>query len=79
MTRCLKTLFAVCIDNGEHPASPEVHKAYRVVPDKDAERNEDLRVIDQSGEDYLHPGSYFVEIDVPQETGRVLMEAFERA
>ncbi len=74
----MKTRFAVCVDNSDYPASLEVHKIYRVVPDKDAEQEGDVRIIDESGEDYLYPGRYFVEIDVPQETERALMEAFER-
>jgi hypothetical protein len=49
-----------------------------VIPDKDAERDGDLRTVDESGEDYLHPGRYFVAIEVPKETELALMEAFER-
>jgi hypothetical protein len=74
----MKTRFAVCVDNSEYPASLEVHKIYRVVPDEDAEREGDLRIIDESGEDYLYPGRYFVAIEVPQETERALLEAFDR-
>jgi len=74
----MKTRFAVCVDNSEYPASLEVHKIYRVVPDKDAEQEGDVRIIDESGEDYLYPARYFVEIDVPQEIERALMETFDR-
>ncbi len=74
----MKTRFAVCVDNTEYPASLEIHKIYRVIPDKDAEREGDLRIIDESGEDYLYPSRYFVPIEVPQETERALMEAFDR-
>ncbi len=74
----MKTRFAVCVDNSEYPASLEIHKIYRVIPDKDAEREGDLRIIDESGEDYLYPSRYFVPIEVPQETERALMEAFDR-
>ena len=74
----MKRRFAVCVDNSEYPASLEIHKIYRVIPDKDAEREGDLRIIDESGEDYLYPGRYFVPIEVPQETERALMEAFDR-
>jgi hypothetical protein len=74
----MKTRFVVCVDNYEYPASLEVHKIYRVIPDKDAERDGDLRIVDESGEDYLYPGRYFVAIDVPKKTERALMEAFER-
>jgi hypothetical protein len=61
----MKTRFAVCVDNSEYPASLEVHKIYRVVPDNDAEQSGQVRVIDESGEDYLYSSRYFVVIDVP--------------
>ena len=63
----MKPRFAICIDNSEYPASLELHKIYRVLPDKDAERDGDLRVVDESGEDYLYPAAYFVLIGVPEE------------
>jgi hypothetical protein len=74
----MKTRFSVCVDNSEYPASLELHKIYRVLPDKDAERDGDLRIIDESGEDYLYPGRYFVAIDLLQDTERVLTESFCR-
>jgi hypothetical protein len=43
----------------------ELHKIYRVVPDKNAAADDDIRVIDESGEDYLYPVSYFAPIKVP--------------
>jgi hypothetical protein len=52
--------FAVCINNTEYPASLERHKIYRVLPDQEAARDGDIRVIDESGEDYLYPAAYFV-------------------
>jgi len=45
--------FAVCVNNSEYPASLELHKIYRVVADEEATREGDLRIIDESGEDYL--------------------------
>lgn len=74
----MKTRFAVCVDNSEYPASLEVHKIYRVVPDRDAEQDGDLRIIDESGEDYLYPEKYFLAIDLPLEIGRVLTQSFDR-
>ena len=70
----MKIRFAVCIEKSAYPASLEVHKMYRVVPDKDAEQDGDVRIIDESGEDYLYPAGSFVEIDVPPETERALIE-----
>jgi hypothetical protein len=67
--------FAVCIDNSEYPASLELHKIYRVLPDADAARDGDLRVIDESGEDYLYPAGRFLRIDLPKAIEQVLLKA----
>jgi len=58
--------FAVCIDNSGYPASLELYKIYRVLPDKDAAKDGDLRVIDESGEDYLYSATRFMQIKLPQ-------------
>ena len=58
--------FAVCIDNSQYPASLELHKIYRVLRDDDAVKDGDIRVIDESGEDYLYPSEWFVPIAPPQ-------------
>lgn len=58
--------FAVCINNTDYPASLERHKIYQVIPDATSEADGDIRIIDESGEDYLYPANYFVVIDVPQ-------------
>ena len=70
--------FAVCVDNSEYPASLELHKVYRVLPDEDAAKDGDLRVIDESGEDYLYPAEYFVVLEVPRETARALNKSLTR-
>jgi hypothetical protein len=57
--------FAVCLNNTDYPASLELHKIYRVLPDAEAEADGDLRVIDESGEDYLYPAEYFAIIELP--------------
>ncbi len=58
--------YVVCINNKEYPTSLEQHKIYRIIPDNDAASDEDIRVIDESGEDYLYPSSLFVSIQIPQ-------------
>ena len=58
--------FAVCIRNDDFPASLEVRKLYQVLPDTDAAMQHLVRVIDESGEDYLYPEDYFMLIDLPQ-------------
>ena len=71
--------FAICVDNSEYPASLELHKIYRVLPDEDAEKEGDLRIIDDSGEDYLFPADYFVLVDLPRVTIRALKKSFARS
>ena len=58
--------FAVCIQNDAYPASLEVRKVYQVLEDAAAERSKHVRVIDESGEDYLYPADYFVPITLPE-------------
>ena len=67
--------FAVCIDNTGYPASLERYKIYRVLPDEETARDGDLRVIDESGEDYLYLATCFVVIEVPQEVERAMLHA----
>lgn len=67
--------FAVCVNNQDYPASLELHKIYRVLPDHDAALDGDLRVVDESGEDYLYPAEYFVLIELPQAVKKSLLHA----
>jgi hypothetical protein len=60
-----KDRFVLCVENGDYQASLEPRKVYRVVSDSAAEAKGLLRVIDESGEDYLFPARLFVPIDVP--------------
>jgi hypothetical protein len=73
------TRFAVCIDNRGYPASLEQHKIYRVVPDDAAAADRDIRIIDESGEDYLYSADRFVEIEPPQPVKRSLLHAARAA
>ena len=58
--------FVVCIENSEYPASLELHKIYRVLRDDDAAVDGDLRIVDESGEDYLYPAEWFAAVDLPR-------------
>jgi hypothetical protein len=69
-------MFAICIENKGYPASLERHKIYRVLADDDAAVDGDLRIIDESGEDYLYPAEYFVLLDLPQSIDRVIRASF---
>jgi hypothetical protein len=65
---------AVCVDNDGYPASLELHKIYRVLPDEGAVPDGDLRVIDESGEDYLYPSERFVLVELPQSVEDSLLQ-----
>ncbi len=67
--------FAVCVRNEGYEASLELHKIYRVLPDLEGEQEGDIRVIDESGEDYLYPVEWFVPIEVPESVQVSLLEA----
>lgn len=72
----MKSRFAICVNNAGYPASLELLKVYRVLPDEEAEKDGDLRVIDETGEDYLYPASYFVLIEVAEEAEPILANSF---
>ncbi|MFN0123289.1 MAG: hypothetical protein ACKV2V_22530, partial [Blastocatellia bacterium] len=61
-----ETQFVVCLNNSDYPASLELHKIYRVLPDDDAAADGDIRIVDESGEDYLYPADWFVSISLPK-------------
>ncbi len=67
--------FAVCVRNDGYEASLERNKIYAVLPDRDADRDGDLRVIDESGEDYLFSADRFVAIEVPAAVRSSLLKA----
>ena len=66
--------FVVCIRN-EDCEDLEVRKIYRVLPDEAAAEDGYIRVIDESGEDYLYPVSYFFPVELPQEAEEALLSA----
>jgi hypothetical protein len=67
--------FAVCVHNDGYEASLERNKIYVVLPDRDAEEDGDLRVVDESGDDYLFSSDRFVAIDVPAAVKASLLKA----
>ena len=56
--------FVVCLKNEGYAASLERHKIYRMLPDPEAEKDGDIRIIDESGEDYLYAAERFIGIDL---------------
>ena len=69
-----KTL-VVCIDNGGYDVSLEKRKFYVALPDSKAERQGLLRVVDESGEDYLYPKNLFRTVSLPAAIKRALLAA----
>ena len=69
-----KNGFVICVDN-RGAEDLVVRKVYRVLHDKDAAATRYVRVIDESGEDYLYPADYFVFVELPQKAKRAWAEA----
>ena len=67
--------FVVCIKNKNYAASLELRKIYQVVADAAAAKLHQIRVIDESGEDYLFPEEYFVTVQLPQSAEKALRRA----
>ena len=67
--------FVVCVNNKQYGASLELRKLYQVVPDEGTAKHRQLRVIDESGEDYLYPEDYFVAVDLPQSAEKAVLRA----
>jgi len=67
--------FVVCINNEGYPASLELRKIYRTLPDEKAKKHTMLRVVDESGEDYLYPEGFFVPIKLPQAAEEAFLHA----
>ena len=65
--------FVVCITDSEPDLEPR--KVYQVIQDEAAEKENHLRVIDESGEDYLYPADFFVFVEVPKGAERALLLA----
>jgi hypothetical protein len=66
-----KSRFALCVENKDSE-DLEKRKIYVVVPDEDAEKEGYFRVVDESGEDYLYPASYFILVELPTEAQEAL-------
>jgi hypothetical protein len=77
-TRKTRKRFALCIENQDCD-DLEVGKVYRILPDKVAAGANHVRVVDESGEDYLYPASSFVFVELPSKAERALAAARRRA
>jgi hypothetical protein len=64
----MKKHFILCVENQGYEASLEIRKIYEVLIDREAEKHHQVRVVDESGEDYLFPERYFASVRLPSET-----------
>ena len=69
-----RRVWVVCVRNNGYEVSLERWKIYEVLPDPRAEQHNQLRVIDESGEDYLFPARYFAAIELPAAPRRALAD-----
>jgi hypothetical protein len=67
--------FVVCVENDGYAASLEKRKIYIALRDTDAEKRGLLRIIDESGDDYLYPKTFFRSIALPQAIKRAILAA----
>ena len=65
----------ICVDNSGYEVSLERRKIYVAVPDARAEKLNQVRVIDESGEDYLYPAESFVSLTLPQPIRKAVLQA----
>jgi hypothetical protein len=66
--------FALCIDNSDYEASLIRGKVYRILPDPRAAKDDFVRIVDESGEDYLYHRSHFVFVDFPRAVEKKLLQ-----
>ncbi len=64
----MKRHFMICINNRGYESSLETRKLYEVLTDRSAEKHRQIRVIDESGEDYLYPEKFFAPVRLPHVT-----------
>ena len=69
------TKFVICIENTEYPVSLEKRKLYATLSDPDAEKNQHIRVVDESGEEYLFPASCFIDANLSKEASDAVTKA----
>ena len=67
--------FAVCIRNDDYEASLDIRKIYQVIPDMEAASHHLLRVIDESGDNYLYPDEFFILVELPEAVRKALVRA----
>lgn len=66
--KVMKKQYMICVDNRGYESSLEKRKLYEVMNDRKAEKYHQIRIIDESGEDYLYPESFFASVRLPMAT-----------
>lgn len=75
LSHATEVSYAICIYNEGYPLDLELLKVYAVLPSEEAERElEVVRVVDESGEDYLYPSSWFIPVQLPQTGEQKVMD-----
>ena len=75
MTTMTSRQLVICVKNEDYPASLEKRKIYEAIPDPVAEKHGQVRVIDESGEDYLFPQEYFIPVSLPKNIEEAVIKA----
>jgi len=73
--KSMKSEFVICVKNSDYAASLELRKLYPVLPDPTAEARHLVRIVDESGEDYLYPANYFVAVKLEEPARRAVRRA----
>jgi hypothetical protein len=72
----MKNKIVICIDNADYPAALEKFKLYSNIPDPKAEQQNMIRVVDESGEDYLYPTTLFQPLSIPENIESLILNEF---
>lgn len=65
----------LCLHNDDYETSLELRKIYEAIPDREAAAHEQVRVIDESGDDYLYPATFFAPIKLPRPVREAVLAA----
>ena len=75
MSEATSHKLVICVRNDDYPASLEKRKIYQAIPESDAAKHHQIRVIDESGEDYLYPENYFIPVTLPKSIEQAVIKA----
>ena len=65
----------ICMKNDDYSVSLETRKIYEAISDIEAEKHKQIRIIDESGEDYLYPEEYFIPVSLPKDVEDAIIKA----